>query len=505
MHKVLSQDTKRTFRFPDMSISFKQTMCFRAHNRPNNILIHILDNDSLLNIFCFCRPVIWEKDGIPAPRFLEGGEWARERWWYKLIHVCQRWRYVILGSVSHLGLSLVCAHAAPVADMLENSPQLSRLPLVIDHLDEKRDVTAASKEGILLALQHRDRVRRIRLRMSVPNLQMLVVALDNEFPLLEYLYVTPMARNNTSLTLPDTFQAPHLRHLVLENFSFPMASPVLTTAVGLVTLSLNNIPLSSYFHPNDLIHNVALMPRLETLGLYFSHPISTLGIERLPLHMPITTHITLPSLRWFAFMGSSAYLEVILPRITTPLLGKLQIAFFPELTPPIPHLSHFMGSTESLRFSSISLAFYKNHFTLRVYPCEGANIFAYALWLQINGCQPDRQVASAAQILNTLRTALSTVDHLTLRHDAKLHEEVHRSQWRELLKSLGNLKALRVPDVLVMELSRSLRSDDTESPMELLPKLKVLEYTATNDVGDVFVSFIDARKNAGHPVVLVHL
>ena len=504
MHKVESQNTERTSFSPAISISFEQTQCCRAHNRSNNALIHILDDDSLLNIFSFCRPVVWEKEGVPAPRFLEGGEWTRERWWYKLVHVCQRWRYLILGSASHLGLSLVCAHATPVSDMLENLPHLSHLPLTIDHLDEKRHVTAESREGILLALQHRGRVRRIRLRMSVPDLQKLVMAIDDEFPLLEHLYIMANVRDDTSLTLPGTFQAPHLRHLILESFALPIGSPVLTTAVGLVTLSLNNIPLSSYFHPNDLIHSVSLMPQLETLGVHFSRP-PALDIERLPLHMPIVTHVTLPNLRWFGFMGISAYLEAILPRITTPLLEKLQIAFFRQLTPPVLHLSQFMSSTESLRFNSINLTFFREYITLRVYPSDGADMFAYALWLKVHSDQPDRQVASVARILNTLKTPLSTVEYLTLKHDIGFHEdsEAYRTQWRELLRSLGNLKTLRVPNSLVGELSCCLRPDDTEPPMELLPELKVLVYTATNDHSGAFASFIGARKDAGHPVALV--
>ena len=489
-----------------MTISFERTQYFRAYNKPNDALIHILDDDSLLNIFCFCRPVVWEREGVPAPRFLEGGEWAHERWWYKLVHVCQRWRYLIFGSASYLGLSLVCAHATPVADMLSNSPHLSQLPLIIDHLNEAGDITAGSKEGILLALQHRDRVRRVRLRMSVPNLQKLVVAMGDDFPLLEHLYIMPTVRNNTtSITLPGTFHAPRLRHRILENFALPIGSPVLTRAVGLVTLSLNNIPLSSYFHPNDLIHSVSFMPQLETLGVQFSYSTPTLDIGRLPLHMPITTHVALPNLRWFGFMGASAYLEAILPRITTPLLEKLQITFFHQLTSPVLHLLQFMSSTGSLRFSSINLTFYKECFMLWVYPREGANMFAYALCLKVHTCQLDRQVASAMQIFNTLRIPLSTVEYLTLEYDAGSHEEAHPTQWRELLRSLGNLKTLRVLDGLVGELSRCLRPDDMESPMELLPELKVLEYTATNDASNAFASFIDARKNTGHPVALVHL
>jgi hypothetical protein len=126
--------------------------------------IHILDDDSLLNLFSLFRPSLFEEnqdDSVPR------GNWLRERWWYKLVHVCQRWRYLILGSVSHLGLCLVCTRGTPVADMLTRSPPL---PLIIGFEDENHGLTAEDEEGIMLALQHRNRVRRIYFRMPVPSL-----------------------------------------------------------------------------------------------------------------------------------------------------------------------------------------------------------------------------------------------------------------------------------------------------------------------------------------------
>jgi len=41
--------------------------------------------------------------------------------------------------------------------------------------------------------------------------------------------------------------------------------------------------------------------------------------------------------------------------------------------------------------------------------------------------------------------------------------------------------------------------------MELLPEMKQLEYNAKSVASDTFNSFIDARKNAGHPITLVRL
>ena len=64
------------------------------------------------------------------------------------------------------------------------------------------------------------------------------------------------------------------------------------------------------------------------------------------------------------------------------------------------------------------------------------------------------------------------------------------------------MKILRVDDGLVEKLSRFLRLDDGELPLVLLPGLQKLRYSGSGDTGDAFKSFIDGRKNAGHPVAL---
>jgi hypothetical protein len=64
------------------------------------------------------------------------------------------------------------------------------------------------------------------------------------------------------------------------------------------------------------------------------------------------------------------------------------------------------------------------------------------------------------------------------------------------------VKTLVVPTGLVGELSLSLQLDDGESPMMLLPELKELLYPASDDTNGPFASFLDARRNAGHPVVI---
>ena len=140
---------------------------------------------------------------------------------------------LILESESYLGLCLVCTFGTPVADMLDHSPPL---PLIIDYDEQDDDITAEDEEGIILSLEQRDRVRRIRLRFSVQTLQKLIMAINEEYPILEHLILGSPEKG--ILTLPETLQAPHLRHLLLGDFSLPIGSRLLTTAVGLVTVCL---------------------------------------------------------------------------------------------------------------------------------------------------------------------------------------------------------------------------------------------------------------------------
>jgi hypothetical protein len=101
------------------------------------------------------------------------------------------------------------------------------------------------------------------------------------------------------------------------------------------------------------------------------------------------------------------------------------------------------------------------------------------------------------------------VGHLTLEYEvhsqsSEEHGDVDRIEWRNLLRSFSNLKTLYIKDGLAEEFSHCLRLEDGELPSELLPELQELKYFGSRDPNDVFTSFIDARRNAGHPVTVVH-
>jgi hypothetical protein len=100
--------------------------------------------------------------------------------------------------------------------MLAHSPHL---PLLVGYFTKDRNLTTEDEEGIILALKQRDRVRRVRFSSAVK--QKLFVAMDEEYPILEYLYITrPKEDNSTILRFPETLQAPHLRYLSLKALPF---------------------------------------------------------------------------------------------------------------------------------------------------------------------------------------------------------------------------------------------------------------------------------------------
>jgi hypothetical protein len=385
--------------------------------------------------------------------------------------------------------------------MLAHSPPF---PLTVDYCSED-DIIAEDEEGILLALEQRHRIRHLRLLFPVQKLRKLIMAIDEEFPVLEYLIMGSPLEDNTALVLPETLQAPNLHHLALGGFACPIRSRLHPTAVGLVTLCLVIVHPSAYFQPNILLQWISFMPQLESLDILFTFPVPNRDMERQLTHTPITTHISLTNLRIFCFRGVSAYLETVVCRITAPRLERLQILLFQQLTFSVPLLPQFMNTTENLRFDNAEIMFKSKEIDVLMFFRKADK---YAFGVIVDCWHLDWQVSSAAQICNALSQVFSAVESLTLVHEvhsqsSEEHNDVDRIDWRNLLRSFINVKTLRVDDGLIEELSRCLRLEDGELPLELLPELQELTCFGSRDTGDALTSFIDSRQNAGRPVTLV--
>jgi hypothetical protein len=188
------------------------------------------------------------------------------------------------------------------------------------------------------------------------------------------------------------------------------------------------------------------MPQLDILAITFTFPVPNRDVERQLTHTPITAHITLPNLRYFGFRGVSAYLEAILCRITTLRLESLFIQLFQQLTFSVPRLTQFTNTIENLRSDNVQILFNDKEIYVGMSFREADTD---AFFVKVDGVHLDWQISSVAQISNALSQAFSAVQYLSLEHEvhsqsSEEHNDVDRTEWRNLLKSFSNVKTLRV-------------------------------------------------------------
>jgi hypothetical protein len=242
--------------------------------------------------------------------------------WYALVHVCQRWRGIGLGSPYSphcLNLRLYCTHSTPVMKTLKVWPPL---PIAIRIYNQE----ISNINNVLVAIDHNDRICELTLcRVLTSQLKKVVRAMERPFPALTSLKLEP-SEDDTMLEVPTSFlggSAPLLQSLCFYHISFPGIKPLLSTATRLVHLELAGIPHSGYISPEAMVDCLSVLTRLEDLHIGFedlylkfeptrSHPVQK------SQHPPPHTR-TLPNLTKLQFRGTNEYLEDLVARIEAPL------------------------------------------------------------------------------------------------------------------------------------------------------------------------------------------
>ena len=105
-----------------------------------------------------------------------------------------------------------------------------------------------------------------------------------------------------------------------------------------------------------------------------------------------------------------------------------------------------MNTTDNLRFDDALVMFNDKCFEVEMFFLEADT---HAFGVSVDYWHLDWQVSSASQIFNALSQVLSVVEQLTLEHkvhsrSSEEHNDVDRTEWRNLLRSFGNVKTLRV-------------------------------------------------------------
>ena len=456
--------------------------------------IHNLDDDSLLQIFSYCR--LEEED-----------KWNLGLKWRNLAHVCQRWRYLVFDSSALLDMCLRLTNKSPSIDTLCHLPPL---PLVIDYSHETwvgRAQTRKYEDNIHLGLQRHGRVRRVALRAPSSSMRILLEPMNNPFPRLEDLSLSSTTTEELSPVLPDSLCAPFLRRLALHGIGLPKGLSLLSSMISLSTLSLTRIPDSFYFSPGRLVTQLQGLYCLEELSIGFAIPIPLPSSEGQLLHAPIPP-VTLPALKRLTFQGVGVYLDNLVAQINTPLLEQLSLTLFFELAFTLVNLAEFIHRTERFRCLIARVIFNKEGVSIDVDHYEQCVIGKSSLYINVNCEILEWRIDSAAQVCSSLGNVLSAVEELTLDLDADALPSfweitVDSTMWHELLLPFTGAKKLHIGFSLTLKLSQALESVPGELVLELLPELRELEVQLEIDYANkVFSAFVEFREFLGRPVHL---
>jgi hypothetical protein len=421
--------------------------------------------------------------------------------WLSLVHVCQRWRNIMFASPSRLDLTLLCTYGTPVRKNLGCWPPL---PIVVDYFTSwgRRSPASNYEDDIIAALEHPDRVRRLKLDVTNAQLAMVASVMQVPFPMLTDLCLSSNDQNVP--VLPDAFlggSAPQsLRQIYLEGISFPSLPTILLSASNLVYLRLEDIPQNGYISPEAMVTGLAALIRLDSLWIWFKPQSSRLEQR----HPPLSTRVILPSLTALNFHGFGEYLELLLAQIDTPLLHCLKITYFNQLDFHVPQLSQFIGRAENfelIRLRHARIRFNVGNAYIKL-DCEQGErrISRFTLRVMCKGL--DWQVSHLARIFGQSRALVSNVGHLSIDEDdlqPGWHHDMDDAEWLELLRPFTVVKMLHASEQLAKQIALALDGVTGDMVAEVLPSLNSL-WLDDQQVTSV-EQFLVVRRVSGHPVM----
>ena len=438
-----------------------------------------------------------------APYVIE----RREELWQSLVHVCCRWRSIVFGSPRHLKLQLVCQERTPARDTLDVWPAL---PLVIwcRGPDERGSV-----DNIIAGLERRDRVCQIILvGTRTPYLEILLAAMQQPFPELTHLVISPYINDYLVPVFPKSFlggSAPRLEYLKLNRIPFPRLPKLLLSATHLTHLCLSNIPNSGYFSPKAIATALSVLTSLERLTLQFQ---SSPWLDRASRRPPPSTRSVLPVLGYFRFNGATKYLEDLVARIDSPRLNALEIVFSGEIVFHTRQLIQFINRTPMSRaLEEANITFYDVSVEFNFGVLSQTSSYG-RLDVEIYHRGLDRQLLSVAQVCT------SCLPPLTILQDLFIYEQLHQDWndnienglWLQLLHPFTAVKNLYLSKEVALRIGSALQDSELAEggTTEVLPALQNLFLEGLESwepvVQEGIAMFVAARQVASRPIAVSH-
>jgi len=461
------------------------------------VTIDMLHDDVLLEVFDSYRRLV----------SLHGRMWK----WQTFLHVCRRWRYIVLASPRRLDLRIACDRRTPTRELLDVWPPF---PISLSCYPSSGEGTWGN-HNIFAALKRRNRIAHIDFSdITCLEVEHFAAAMDEPFPILTDLRVSTLApeidqdlESAVTPELPDSFlggSAPRLQSFFLEGIAFPALPNFVLSPSHLQCLHLLEISHAGYIPPETMVLFLLPLHNLKSLAIGFTSP------ESRPFQMspPTSTHALLPSLTEFQFDGAGEYLVDFIARIDTPMLNSFRMMLTLESIPNVSQFHQFIDHTD--RFKT----FIQAEVCLR--PWEVQAIFKSPAnpGLKIACEVVDWPLPSMMALFGRLLPIPSAVEQLKLYEawdepDFSIEEE--RQDDLDDLRSLEflipfvSVKSLYVSRMLGPFVARALENLMEESVTVLLPALENLFFEGFRPPGflvSTIESFVSMRQLAGHPVIV---
>ncbi|KAH9971480.1 hypothetical protein BGW80DRAFT_1460449 [Lactifluus volemus] len=391
--------------------------------------IEALPDETLLTIFDFCRVIALEST------YRWPGPWPRV--WRSLVHVCQRWRYVVFSSPLRLDLRLYYSdrHGPSLRETLNVWPPF---PIEICCYNVRGNLTAA--------LEHRDHICELVFELSSSEWAKLarVTEMQMPFPALTCLRLGLGGWLGPVPALPATLiggSAPSLRSFHMRSVTFPTLTQFLLSCNDLSELHLQDIPNLGYITPEAMVTVLSALTKLTCLEIGFK-PERPREIRLAP---PLTRAL-LPALTEFKFRGVNEYSEDILARINVPQLESLSVMY--EHEPHVFDIPQLISHSLPLGpFHRAEVTFSTLRIGIGLYQSE--ETYSHKkLKLGFDHYAPCYQAESIAQMC-TLSPLLPSVTELDIGSDdsftgSDIEDLREYSNWLVLFRLFGSVRTLRL-------------------------------------------------------------
>ena len=456
------------------------------------VTMDVLSDDALLHVFDWY---------MVQPSRVES--------WHTLVHVCRRWRSLVLGSPRRLNLRINCTNKMRVKEKLDVWPAL---PIIVSGYCDSLDSPSGRSgldQNIEAALEHNHRICRIKF-VSTWYLKRVFAALEKPFPALTDLELWSIDDDAAPVFLnPVKFLGgySHLRSLELGGISIPGLPKLLLSLTDLVELRIDLTSESGFLSPKKILTGVSALTKLKVFALEFEYITSH---ERENQYAPLPTRAVLPVLNTFKFKGVSKYLEELLALIDVPRLDHVDIAFYSidQVIFDTPQFFQFISRVPKLQVPVKAHIGFEDPEIWIEFSSSTQNP-NNMLTIGILCIPPDPQFPCMAQFCRSPFFPLSTLESLYIGggrySEGDRQYRIDSTQWLEFFESFASVKNLYLAKEFAPRIAPALRQLVGGRMTEVLPALRNLfveDFQSSGPVHEAFGQFVASRRRSDHPIVI---